>query len=236
MARYSKIERLNRIVEMIDGDHNLTINYLSDYFSVSSMTIRRDIDELQKEGVVKVIFGGQIVKNYIEISPLYNDKIKANINYKKNIALKAYKFLQPGQTVFMDGGTTINQLASLIDIPITVITNDIVTAQQLSKNNMTKVILCPGEIAWESLSAYSSETLRYLTEHYFDIAFIGADGFSKKYGALTTTQIKADCKMIGARQAMKSILMVDHSKKNVFCKYKIADLECFDLIITDTDE
>ncbi|EFK4689669.1 DeoR/GlpR family DNA-binding transcription regulator [Escherichia coli] len=235
MARYSKNDRVNRIIEMVSKDDNVTISYLADYFSVSHMTIRRDVEELQNNGVVKVIFGGQIVKNFIENSPEYSNKSRENTDYKKAVVLKAYKLLRPQQTIFMDGGTTVKQLSGLIDMPLTVLTNDISTAGLLNENELIRVILCPGEIARESLSAYSSETLRFLSEHYFDIAFIGADGFSKENGAMTTSQVKADCKWMAANRAIQSVLLVDHSKKNVFCKYKIADLEFFSEVITDDD-
>lgn len=77
MARYSKNDRVNRIIEMVSKDDNVTISYLADYFSVSHMTIRRDVEELQNNGVVKVIFGGQIVKNFIENSPEYSKDRKS---------------------------------------------------------------------------------------------------------------------------------------------------------------
>ncbi|EBE3721527.1 DeoR/GlpR transcriptional regulator [Salmonella enterica] len=235
MARYTKQDRVNRIIEMVGQENNVTIRFLADYFSVSHMTIRRDVEDLQKEGLVKVIFGGQIVKNFIESSPEYSSKSRENTDYKKAVALKAYKLLLPQQTVFMDGGTTVKQLAGLIDFPLTVLTNDISTAGMLNENDAVRVILCPGEIVRESLSAYSSETLRFLSEHYFDIAFIGADGFSKEHGAMTTSQVKADCKWMAANRAARSVLLVDHSKQNVFCKYRIAELDFFSEIITDDD-
>jgi len=235
MAKYSKEKRVNRIVEMMEKNTSVTINELADYFSVSHMTIRRDIDELQSQGVVKVVFGGQVVKNFISASPEYKNKAQANVDWKKNIAMQAYKLIQPGQIIFMDGGTTVKQLAYLIDIPVTVITNDINTAYILNENEKIKVIICPGELIRESRSAYSSETLRYLSDHYTDIAFIGADGFSTEYGAMTTTQTKADCKWMAAAKTASSVLLVDHSKENLFCNYKIADLDYFNHVISDNE-
>lgn len=131
---------------MVSKDDNVTISYLADYFSVSHMTIRRDVEELQNNGVVKVIFGGQIVKNFIENSPEYSNKSRENTDYKKAVVLKAYKLLRPQQTVFMDGGTTVKQLSGLIDMPLTVLTNDISTAGLLNENELIRVILCPGKL------------------------------------------------------------------------------------------
>lgn len=233
MARYNKEERVNRIIERVAKENKVTIANLAEYFAVSHMTIRRDIDELQKNGLVKVIFGGQIVKNFIETSPQYSNKCRENTDYKKKVALNAYKILVPGQTIYLDGGTTVKQLAGLLDMPLTILTNDISTAYALNENEHLRVILCPGEIVRESLSAYSSETLRFLSEHYFDIAFIGADGFSKEHGAMTTSQVKADCKWMAASKATRSVLLVDHTKENVFCKYKISDLDFFSEVISD---
>lgn len=233
VSRYNKEERVKRIIKRVSRESHVTISELADHFSVSHMTIRRDIEELQKQGMIKVVFGGKIVKNFIETSPPYNNKARENTAYKKNVALKAWHFLQPGQVVYMDGGTTIKELALRVDMPLTVLTNDISTASILNENQYVKVILCPGELVRESLSAYSTETLRFLSDHSCDIAFIGADGFSKEYGAMTTSQAKADCKWMAAHRAAKSILLLDHTKENVFCNYKIADLDFFSEVIID---
>lgn len=232
-SRYSKEERVNRIIERVGKENNVTIGELVDYFSVSHMTIRRDIEELQKQGLVKVIFGGKIVRNFIETSPSYSNKSRENIDYKKAVALKGYRLLKPNQVVFLDGGTTVKQLALLVDMPLTILTNDISTASILNDNEAVKLILCPGEIVRESLSAYSTETLRFLSDHYCDIAFIGVDGFSKEYGAMTTSQAKADCKWMAASRSAKSVLLIDHTKENVFCNYKIAALDFFDEVLID---
>ncbi|EJR0224341.1 MULTISPECIES: DeoR/GlpR family DNA-binding transcription regulator [Raoultella] len=235
MTRYSKTQRVRRIIEMLDVNHSTTINQLAEYFTVSHMTIRRDIEELQKNGQVKVIFGGQVIKGFINESPEYKDKAQHHIAWKKEIALQAYKLLRPGEIVFMDGGTTVKQLAWLIDIPLTVITNDISTAYILNDRPNIKLLICPGELVRESRSAYCTETLRYLSEHYTDLAFIGADGFDENYGAMTTTQSKADCKWMAMSRAAKSVLLVDKSKRNVFCHYKITDLAEFSQVIVNSD-
>lgn len=235
MTRYSKTQRVQRILEMLDVNHSTTINQLAEYFTVSHMTIRRDIEELQKDGAVKVIFGGQVIRGFINKSPDYKNKAQHNIEWKKAIALQAYNLLCPGEIVFMDGGTTVKQLAWLIDIPLTVITNDISTAYILNDKPNIKLIICPGELVRESRSAYCSETLRYLSDHYTDLAFIGADGFSENYGAMTTTQSKADCKGMAMSHAAKSVLLVDESKRNVFCHYKIANLADFNQVIVNRE-
>lgn len=233
MARYSKEERIERIITLLDHQGAVSINDLVEYFSVSHMTIRRDIDMLQNKGWVKVVFGGQIIKNFIEKSPEYKDKASSNIEAKNKIAVEAYKLLLPNMRIFMDGGTTVKALAYLIDMPLTAITNDISTAYILNENAQIKTIICPGEISKESRTAYSTETLRFLADCYSDIAFIGADGFSDKYGVMTTTQAKADCKWMAASRAEKSVLLVDGSKENVFCPYKIAEMEYFSDVLTE---
>lgn len=233
MARYSKEERVERIIGLLNNKGSLFISDLVGYFSVSHMTIRRDIDALQKKGRVKMVFGGRITNSFIDKSPEYTNKAQSNMEAKNSIAVAASKLLMPDTRIFMDGGTTVKALAYLIDIPLTAITNDITTACILNDNPQVKTILCPGEISKESRTAYSTETLRFLADCYSDIAFIGADGFSEQYGAMTTTQSKADCKWMAANRAEKSVLLVDSSKENVFCPYKIADMEYFSDVLTD---
>lgn len=229
----SETPRYKKILEILDQYDTCQINDLARILSVSHMSIRRDLKLLSQRGLVKLAYGGQVTKNFIDKSPLYNIKESRFTECKRLIGKRACELLQPGMTIFMDGGTTVRAMAQYIDTPVSVITLDLSIALLLNEKPEVTVILCPGEVLPKSRACYNSETMRYLSERITDMAFIGADGFSTEYGAMTTSQIKADCKWMAINRTVQPALLVDHSKANVRCRYKIADLTQFSHIICD---
>lgn len=231
-----EVPRYRKILELLDSYEVCMINDLARLLSVSHMSIRRDLKQLQERGLVQLTYGGQVKKRFLDQSPIYDIKESRCSEGKKIIGQRACELLQPGMVVFMDGGTTVREMVEHIQIPITVITLDLSIAMLLNTHRPeVKVVLCPGEMLPKSRACYNSETIRYLSERITDMAFIGADGFSQEYGALTTTQIKADCKWMAINRSVQSALLVDSSKYNIRCRYKIGDLSQFSFVINDRE-
>ncbi|WP_392561271.1 DeoR/GlpR family DNA-binding transcription regulator [Orbus sturtevantii] len=228
-----ELPRYKRILEYLDKYDFATINSLSNLFSVSHMSVRRDLKYLQEKGLVNVSYGGQIKRSFLALTPLYDDKQSRFSESKKRIGQIAMSLLQPGMVIFIDGGTTMREFSININIPLIVITPDLHVAIELSHRTEVKTLICPGEIQASSLAAYNTQTMKYLSEQVIDLAFIGADGFSLDDGALTTNQIKADCKWMAISRAVQSALLVDSSKNGLRCRYKIAGLDCFNYIVTE---
>ncbi|AKJ43940.1 DeoR/GlpR family DNA-binding transcription regulator [Pragia fontium] len=225
--------RYKKILEILDNYEVCMINDLARLLAVSHMSIRRDLKQLQERGLVQLAYGGQVKKRFLEQSPLYDIKETRCSASKKLIGQKACELLQPDMVVFMDGGTTVREMIPYIQVPVTVITLDLAIAMALNSKPEVKLILCPGEVLPKNRACYNSETIRYLSERITDIAFIGADGFSTEFGALTTSQIKADCKWMAINRSVQSALLVDSSKLNIRCRHKIGDLSQFHHLITD---
>lgn len=225
--------RYKRILEYLDKFDVSTINSLSNLFSVSHMSIRRDLKHLQEKGLVKVSYGGEIKRSFLGGSPLYNVKQSRFSEGKKHIGLTATRLLQPGMVIFIDGGTTMREFSLNINIPITVITPDLHVAIELAHKSEVKTLMCPGEVETSSLAAYNTQTMKFLSEQVIDLAFIGADGFNLEDGALTTNQVKADCKWMAISRSIQSALLVDSSKLGLRCRYKISQLERFNYILTE---
>jgi DeoR family fructose operon transcriptional repressor len=230
-----EMPRYKKILEFLENHDACMINDLANIMSVSHMTIRRDLKQLEEKGLVQLVYGGQVKKRFLDQSPIYDIKETRNLEGKKIIGRSACELLQPDMVIFMDGGTTIREMISFMHVPISVITLDLSIAMLLNTKPEVKVILCPGEVLPKNRACYNSETVRYLSERITDLAFIGADGFSQKYGALTTTQIKADCKWMAIQRSMQTALLVDSSKNNILCRYKIADLSQFNYVISDQE-
>ncbi|MWN05441.1 DeoR/GlpR family DNA-binding transcription regulator [Gilliamella sp. Pas-s95] len=228
-----ELPRYKRILEYLDEYDVATINLLSNLFSVSHMSIRRDLKILQEKGLVRVSYGGEIKRSFLNGTPLYNVKQSRFSESKKKVGKIAAGLLQPGMVIFIDAGTTMREFALNINVPITAITPDLHIAIELTHRPEINTIICPGEVQNSIVATYNTQTMKYLSEQVIDLAFIGADGFNFEDGALTTTQIKADCKWMAVSRSIQSALLVDSSKLGLRCRFKICDLNRFNYLITE---
>lgn len=227
------VPRYRKILNILDNYDSCTINDLARLLTVSHMSIRRDLKQLQERGLIHLSYGGLVKKRFLDQSIGYDVKETRSSESKRIIGQRACTLLQPDMVIFMDGGTTVREMIPYIKQPITVITLDLSIAMALNSKPEVKLILCPGEVIPKSRACYNSETIRYLSERITDIAFIGADGYSPEFGALTTSQIKADCKWMAIHRSIQPVLLVDEGKMNIRCRYKIADISTFNQVITD---
>ena len=225
--------RYQQILVLLEQNEQCQIDELAKYFSVSHMTIRRDIKKLQEKGLIYVSYGGWLKRRFVPYSPQYTLKDKHNPLSKQVIGQLASQLLRPNTVIFLDGGTTVRSMIPFIKVPLTVITLDLTSAMLLNDNTLIKLILCPGEMPPKSRVCYNSESIKYLFQQVIDMAFISADGFSLNDGALTTSQVKADCKWMAMQRALQSVLMIDTSKRNQRCRHKIADLNQFAYLVSE---
>lgn len=227
------VPRYKQILEHLDKYDSTTINSLANLFAVSHMSIRRDLKRLQDKGLIKVAYGGEVKRSFLSGTPKYNMKQSRCSESKKIIGKLAVELLQPGMVIFIDGGTTMREFSVNITVPLTVITPDLYVAVELAQKTAVKTIICPGEVQSHGMATYNSQTMKYLSEQVIDLTFIGADGFNLQDGALTTNQVKADCKWMAISRSIQSVLLVDSSKLGLRCRYNIQPLEKFNYIITE---
>ena len=137
-----KKERLRYICDKVNSKGIITVNEIIQALNVSDMTIRRDLDELEKAGKLLRIHGGAQSLTYSldhELSHL--EKSTVQVNEKQTIALYASSLIQDGETIYLGPGTTIQILATLLrDRDIRVITNSYHVFEILMFSNLTKVI------------------------------------------------------------------------------------------------
>lgn len=121
-----KKERLFTIVEMVNKKGILTVNEIINQLDVSDMTVRRDLDELEKSGKLLRIHGGAQSLSYTLDQELsHTEKATLQIQEKKEIAAAAASLIHEGETIFLGPGTTIELLAThLLNKKIRIITNN----------------------------------------------------------------------------------------------------------------
>lgn len=226
-------ERKDKIKEYINNKNKATVNELSDYFKVSIATIRNDLKDLEMLGVLTRTHGGAIkkAKSSQELMlELRNDNIIA----KKNIANKALNFIDDGDTLILDSGTTIHELAKLLGSKkdLTIITNDMTCATIVEPYGFNIVML--GGIVDNNFHWTIGEyTCKMLKDFSADKLFLSAGGFSVDKGISIGTLYLAHIKELMIKCSAQTILLADRSKFEKYRLIKFADFSDIDIFITD---
>jgi DeoR/GlpR family transcriptional regulator of sugar metabolism len=229
------VERKFKIAEVVGKNGGMKTSDLSNMFSVSEMTILRDLEMLEQQGILKRVYGGAVnLKNPIkELSVILRKQI--NAKEKNIIAEKAAKLVSNGESIFLDSSTTAFALSKKLGLKtgLTVITNGLELINEL-KNNGSINLFCPGgELQLSTMSFVGTSTEDYLKEHYVDKAFVSASGISLQSGITVENAVQAAIKKIMFKNALSRIILVDSSKFDVVRLSKVCSLEEVNTIITD---
>ena len=223
-------ERQQIILSILEKDGSVSVDDLARQFSVSGMTIRRDLKYLEAKNRIERFHGGAVLRDEV----LYQEKEIQNIEAKKFIAKKALELLDDVKVIFLDAGTTNRELAFLLKDreTLSVVTTDLMIAGVLQSGN-ARLFFCGGEIQKSTGSALGSYTVNQLKDYSFDIAFLGASSINSKLELSTPTMEKVALKKTILEQSKKAVLLADESKFEKQAMMTICGIQEFDVLITD---
>lgn len=229
-------QRREQLLRHLRKEGVLSVQQITQLFNVSHMTVRRDIAELERQGLVFSVPGGVRIASHVSTEPSFQDKTHVEQPAKGAMANEAARLVTEGMTVYLDAGTTllamVPALARLSDL--TVVTNDFATAEQLMTAPHLDVVHTGGRIDKanrSSVGRLGAATLRQLA---LDIAFISTSSWDLLRGVTTPSEPKVDVKQAAMESAAGSVLVAGSSKFGTFGKYRVAPLTAFDTVITDT--
>jgi len=206
-------KRLERLREILRIDHVVSVEELCRRLEVSAATVRRDLAQLESLGEVRRVHGGGVGTESRLEEPMFDDKTSIAAREKQRIAQAALKFIQPNDTIFLDGGSTVLELARLIRdrSNLTVVTNSLRAAIELAAQG-PRVILIGGEFRRLSQTLVGPLTRLTLDEVHVDKAFMGTIGLTLEEGLTTTDPSEAYTKELVMQHARQVFLLADHSK------------------------
>jgi DeoR family deoxyribose operon repressor len=230
--------RKEEIIKYIEKNLSATILELAEIFSVSHMTIRRDLEQLAKSKPIKIIHGGVIfTENKQENDYSMNNARIHMIEEKRKIARKAISLIEPDDTIFIDAGSTGEILASSLptDFPITVICYALNIATAVSKRPNCSLILTGGYYHSSSMVFESSEGLDLMRHNRTKKAFITAKGISTELGITCSNYFECKTKQLAIASSQTKILISDSSKFGEIYTNYFSNIEDFDITITDSN-
>ena len=201
---------------------------------VSVATVRRDLEVLEEEGLLRRVHGGAVSMESRLEEAVFDDKTNQFSIEKRAIAEKAYKLIGQEESLYLDGGSTTLCLARLLKErnDLTVVTNSLRAAAELADSG-PRVILTGGELRRISQTMVGPLTSAVLEQVRVDKAFMGTMGFCLKNGLTTTDPNEAFVKSLVAEQATQVVLLADSSKAEKVSFARVSDWDRVDLLISD---
>jgi len=231
-------ERRQKILAYITQKPQITVAELSELFGVSAVTIRKDLNELSKRGEVKRTYGGAVGIGLSQKEEGEDEKEAVNMERKREIAEKAIQFVEEGNSLIIDAGSTTQELARLIVERkihgITIITNAFNIADVFRENPEYEVIFTGGQYRRKIFSCVGPYTIDVLNCLNADKLFMGANGISLAKGVTTPNMLEAEVKQNMMRNSREHYLLADSSKFGKILLTKVMDIDEIDCLVTDS--
>jgi DeoR family transcriptional regulator, fructose operon transcriptional repressor len=230
-------ERQQKIVELINERKSVRVTELSKLFSVTEETIRRDLEKLEQEKLLTRSHGGAVsLKQNDDFELPYPEREIMNVKEKKEIANEAVKQVVQGDKIILDASTTAWYMAKeLPNMPLTVLTNSIKVAMQLSMKREIRVISVGGILLPKSLSYVGPLAETALDSYYVDKAFISCKGLHFERGISEPDEQQARVKKKMMDISDRVYIMIDNSKFGVQAFSRVGGIELIDYLITDSN-
>ncbi|MBY5033473.1 DeoR/GlpR family DNA-binding transcription regulator [Streptococcus gallolyticus] len=225
-----KSSRKKEILEIVNQTEIVSYQTLADKLQVSTMTIRRDINELANEDKVIKEHGG--VRRLLAIKAT-NEKMALNVEEKEYMAKVASDLIQPNSVIYLGAGTSILYLAKqLKNDHKHIITNSLFTFNWLVENNFENVLLTGGEYVSKTGEFHGKHAENLVQDFLIDYAFLATNGIFEN-NMTTFSPFCARLQTIVMEHSKETYLLVDHSKFGVSDSYIFGKLNQLTAVISD---
>lgn len=227
-------ERYEKIVGLVNERGSIRVTELSELCQVTEETIRRDLDRLEAAGRLRRSHGGAVSVKEQQSETPYAEREVTFADEKKRISLEAIRFILPHDRIVLDASTTAWYMAAqLPDLPLTVVTNSMKVATELSGKPSIEVICTGGTLAPNSLSFVGPLAERALDSYHVDKAFISCKGMHLERGISESNELQARVKQKMLEIADTRFVLADASKLGFQALTHVAEWSLIDRVITD---
>lgn len=229
-------ERQDQILEILRDNLTIRGSRLSELLGVSEMTIRRDLDILEKQGMLERTHGGAILKQERFGDKFkYNSSTRENPREKRRIAAKAATLIESDDTLYMGEGFTVAQIMRYVkpNLHFTIFTNNLGVVSEM-KDTAAELVLLAGTYNPVTHALAGPLTMEMIRQVNATKVFLGADSLSLRAGLTTANLDIAVVERSMIRQTSgKVIVLADHSKFGSVAEISIAPLKHIDVVITN---
>jgi DeoR/GlpR family transcriptional regulator of sugar metabolism len=227
-------DRKQQILTVLAAKGDVGIAELSELLAVSEMTVRRDLSQLESEGVLRRVHGGAVLAVGSSVEPPFALRARQHVDAKRAIAAAVGAHVKDGQTIVLDGGTTGTTIAeALVGRKLTVCVLNLRVADILNRSPAARVMSPGGFIRYGEQSLSGPITENTLREHRFDLYIMSVSGISADVGMTEWNVADASVKRTALHSSAQCIVACDSSKFGQTAFVRVAPLSAASLIVTD---
>jgi DeoR/GlpR family transcriptional regulator of sugar metabolism len=231
------VSRRKEIVEILQLQQSVMVPELSKRYLVTEETIRKDLEKLEKEGLLKRTHGGAVKLPDIGQELPFSIRNVTNMEEKKRIAVEAAKLVNDYDVIALDPSSTSLQLAYELRFKrgLTVVTNSLNVLDVLKEATSLQVFSTGGSFHTQSLCFVGEAAEEMIKRHVIGKVFLSTRGVNLSNGLMEPNEQEARMKKVFIEMSKEVILLQDHSKFDKAAFYPIAPLERIDCLVTDDD-
>ncbi len=228
-------ERKTHLMSILREDGSIVAKEVSQDLNLSEDTIRRDLRALASQGLLKRVHGGAVP--VAAANAPFSEREHIATPEKTEIGKRAAHMIQPGSTVFIDGGTTAVQLARHLpkSLNATVITHSLNVALQLLNHEQIVVEIVGGRLMRHSVVTTGAATVAWLDRYRPDMCFIGMTGMHPDQGITTGDGEDAEIKRAIIGRSGTAILLASSEKFGAVASFEIAPWSQIDGVVVSRD-
>lgn len=227
-----KTKRIHQIQEYVLKHETVSLDELVEVFGVSKNTIRRDIQLLVEHGDLKKVYGGVAVNHSTLVS--FNDRKVRNQAEKQKVAKLASDFVEDGDIIFLDSGTTTLEMIGFIkDKNITVVTNNVDFIVESMPFKNLNIFSTGGMLERETKSFTSYKGLDLFKTYNINKAFMASTGISISNGVTNSSPLESEIKRSAVQKCSQVFLLVDHDKFDKYALTTYCGLDEINYLITN---
>lgn len=230
----SGVERRADILNLLRETGSQKVEFLSQHFGVSTVTIRSDLNFLEQQGYITRSHGYAVLNSRLIAELSISDKRNNYPELKQRIGKLAASLLKEGERVILDSGTTSKAIVShLGDLNLTVLTNGLDIAMELVSCPNVEVRMTGGVLRKNAMSFSGVMADNNLHYYRFDKVFLGVDGFDLHKGITTFNEQEAQLNRLMCNAADQVIVVTDSSKFGQYSNFVICAANQIDVLVTD---
>lgn len=228
-------ERHMLILNVLESSGKVSVSHLSELAHVSEMTIRRDLEALERDGLLRRVHGGAVSTVSLSYEPPFSVRAQRNAETKARLAAKAGSLIADGETVILDVGTTVTEVARAIRgrKNLTVFTANLWAADLLADEPGINLMVSGGKVRPGERSLVGDYATHAFKDLVFDTFIMGIAAIDGELGFTEYNLEDAHVKRAALRAARRCIVVADSSKLAKVAFSKVCPLDGVDILVTD---
>jgi DeoR family transcriptional regulator, fructose operon transcriptional repressor len=230
-------DRYKKICDILERENSVKVTTLTNLFGVSVETIRRDLEYLEGEGLLKRVHGGAVLERINGLQSTFNCREDEYKEQKAEIGEIASRYIREGQSIAVDVSTTNYEVIKVLKQKfkkLTIITNSLSILNELADMEGYTVIALGGILRGDELSFIGAMAEENISKFHVDTAFISMSGISLREGLTDYGFGEVSIKKKMMKIAQENIVLADSSKFDVVSLLKVCDFNDINMIITDS--